>query len=27
VVALDGRLELVSPSGEGTTVRVSMPCG
>jgi signal transduction histidine kinase len=26
VVALDGRLELISPSGEGTTVRVKMPC-
>ncbi|MEK6250983.1 MAG: histidine kinase [Actinomycetota bacterium] len=27
VAALDGRLEVVSPAGEGTTVRASIPCG
>jgi Histidine kinase/Histidine kinase-, DNA gyrase B-, and HSP90-like ATPase len=27
VAALDGRLEVVSPPGEGTTVRASIPCG
>ena len=26
VAALDGRLELASPTGEGTTLRVRMPC-
>jgi signal transduction histidine kinase len=27
VAALDGRLEVVSPPGEGTTVRAVIPCG
>jgi signal transduction histidine kinase len=27
VAALDGGLEVASPKGEGTTVRVSLPCG
>jgi signal transduction histidine kinase len=27
VAALDGRLELASANGEGTTLRASIPCG
>lgn len=27
VAALDGHLELQSPPGEGTTLRVELPCG
>jgi signal transduction histidine kinase len=27
VAALDGRLDLTSPDGDGTTVRASIPCG
>jgi signal transduction histidine kinase len=27
VAALDGRLELESPPGEGTVLRVQIPCG
>jgi signal transduction histidine kinase len=27
VAALDGRLEIVSPAGAGTTVRAEIPCG
>jgi signal transduction histidine kinase len=27
VAALDGRLELTSANGEGTTLRASIPCG